>query len=106
MTFEIPDACTLPTGTRPIRLAEFDELLTGTMRGAHRDSPEHLTLRLHRDEALEAVTRDLAAREAECCSFFDFTITADGGDVVLGIGVRAQHASILDSLQVRSGAIA
>ncbi|MBT2517178.1 hypothetical protein J7E29_07010 [Streptomyces sp. ISL-90] len=106
MAFEIPDACTLPTAERPIRLVEFDELLTDSVRSAERDSATHLTMRLQRDEDLEAVTRDFAAREAECCSFFDFTITADGNDIVLRIGVPPQHASILDSLQARSAAIA
>jgi len=106
MAFEIPDACTLPTAERPIRLAEFDELLSGSVRSAERDSSTHLTLRLHGDTDLEAVTRDLAAREAECCSFFEFTIAPDGGDVVLGIAVPPRHSSILDSLQARSGAVA
>jgi hypothetical protein len=106
MSFEIPDACTLPTSARPIRLAEFDELLTHSVRSAERDSATHLTLRLHRGKNLESVTRDLAAREAECCSFFDFTVTPDGPDVVLEVGVPPQHSSILDSLQARARAIA
>ncbi|MBZ2199045.1 hypothetical protein [Occultella gossypii] len=106
MAFEIPDACNLPTMQRPIRLAEFDELLTGSVRTYGRDSPTRLTLRLHRDARLEETVRDLAAREAQCCSFFGFTIAADGSDVVLGIEVPPQHASILDALQARSEAIA
>lgn len=106
MTFEIPGACTLPTVERPIRLAEFDELLTVAVRSAERDSSTHLTLLLHRDEELEAVARDLAAREAECCSFFELTVTANRDDIVLGIGVPPQHAPILDSLQARRGAMA
>ncbi|CAM3769704.1 hypothetical protein OCAE111667_25425 [Occultella aeris] len=106
MAFEIPDACTLPTAERPVRLAEFDELLTGPVRSADRESPTRLTLRLHSsDDDLEEITRDLAAREAQCCSFFGFTVAADGSDVVLGIEVPPQHTSILDSLQARSGVI-
>ena len=105
MAFDIPDACRLPTAERPIRLAEFDALLTDSLRGVDRDSPTHLTLHLHGHEDIEAVTRDLAAREAECCSFFDFTVAGDGRNAVLGIGVPLQHASILDSLQARSRAL-
>lgn len=105
MAFDIPQACTLPTAERPIRLAEFDDLLTRSVRSAKRDSATHLTLRLRGDEHLEAVTRDLAARESMCCSFFEFTVAADGDGVELGIGVPAQHATILDSLHTRSGAV-
>lgn len=106
MAFEIPEACTLPTAERPIRLAEFDRLLIGSARSSTRDSATRLILRLQGEDTLEAITRDLAARETECCSFFDFTVAADDDDVVLGIIVPPQHTAILDSLQARSGVTA
>jgi hypothetical protein len=87
-------------------MAAFEELLTDSVRGAVRDSATHLTIRLQRYADLEAATRVLAARETECCPFFDFTVTPDGPGVVLGVGAPPQHASILDSLQARAGAIA
>jgi hypothetical protein len=105
MAFEIPDACTLPTAERLIRLREFDELLADSVRRAGRDSPTHLTLHLRGDENLEALTRDLAAREAQCCSFFEFNVAVEGDEVELGIGVPPQYSSVLDSLQERSGAL-
>jgi hypothetical protein len=106
MAFDIPQACTLPSAEQPIRLREFDELLASTVRSTKRDSATHLTFRLRGDDDLEAVARDLTAREAECCSFFDFSIGVEAGEVVLGIGVPEQHASILDSLQARTGVTA
>jgi hypothetical protein len=45
--------------------------------------------------------RDLTAREAECCSFFTFTLTPDGETLILDIEVPDSHADVLASL--RSG---
>jgi hypothetical protein len=101
MAFDIPDSCALPTAERPFRLKEFDALLDHSV-GATRTSATQLTLSLRGDDRLEPITRDLTAREASCCSFFDFSIQSVDGDVVLGIGVPAQHAGILDSLQSRT----
>ena len=41
---------------------------------------------------------DLAARESNCCSFFEFTVTPTAGDVVLDIEVPAEHTGVLDGL--------
>ena len=49
----------------------------------------------------EAVGRDLARRESECCSFFTFDFEADGDDVVMHIGVPPTQIEVLDSLQAR-----
>ena len=106
MVFEIPQACTLPTVERPGRLAELDELLADSVRCVERNTDTHLTVRLRNHEGLDALVRDLVARESGCCSFFDFAVTEDADDLVLGIGVPTRHASILDSLQSRAGAIA
>lgn len=63
-----PDACTLPTAERPLRLAEFDDLFTG-LTSLDRLSPVHVRMRLVGAAGLEATVGDLTAREAECCSF-------------------------------------
>jgi len=102
MAFEIPHSCTLPTAKRPVRLAEFDTLL-GSATSAERDDATHLTFHFDAVDGLEAQARDLTARESSCCSFFDFTVTKDAGQVTVGIRVTDQHASILDSLQSRTG---
>jgi hypothetical protein len=62
-----PDACTLPTAERPLRVAEFDDIFASVVR-AERPDPTRLDLVVPR--AVEAAARDLARRESDCCSFF------------------------------------
>jgi hypothetical protein len=93
-----PDACTLPTTERPLRVAEFYELFTA-LRRSERPEPTRLDLVLPGD--VEAAGRDLARRESECCSFFTFEFEAAGDDVVMHIGVPPEHVEVLDALQAR-----
>jgi hypothetical protein len=64
-----PDACTLPTAERPLRVAEFHDIFASVVR-AERPDPMRLDLVVPR--AVEAAARDLARRESDCCSFFTF----------------------------------
>ncbi|ACZ87769.1 hypothetical protein [Streptosporangium roseum] len=41
-----PAECTLPTAEQPLRVAEFDALFAGALRGHQRLAPTHLRLRL------------------------------------------------------------
>jgi hypothetical protein len=97
-----PDACTLPTAKRPLRVAEFDQLFAHalTMR---RPEATRLDLVLPRDA--EATARDLAARESACCSFFTFEFGAAGDDVVMHVGVPPQQVEVLDALAARVSAL-
>jgi hypothetical protein len=108
MSFDVPDACTLPTAERPLRLAEFDDLFT-SVRRVDPIGATHARLHLTGPAGLAARVRDLAARETECCSFFTFTTTgalaADGEAVVLDIEVPAAHADVLASLTQRASAV-
>jgi hypothetical protein len=94
-----PDACTLPTAQRPLRVAAFDDLFTAVRR-SQRPQPTRLDLVLPR--AVEAAGRDLARRESECCSFFTFEFESLGGDVVMHIAVPPEHVEVLDALQARN----
>ncbi|WP_067499756.1 hypothetical protein [Actinoplanes sp. TFC3] len=120
----VPGACTLPSVERPLRVAEFDELLATTLRGQQRLSPTVLSWDL--DPSYEAKARDLTARESKCCSFFTFAFAASGdasgdanvrasGDandevsdntsgraLRLDIEVPAAHTAVLDALQRRA----
>ncbi|MEU7754848.1 hypothetical protein AB0B57_35035 [Micromonospora sp. NPDC049101] len=98
----VPEACTLPSGQQPLRLAEFDDLFTTALRGQQRLSPTHLRWRL--DPAAETTARDLTGRESSCCSFFTFTITADTGVLRLDVQVPATHVDVLDALAQRATA--
>ena len=96
------DACTLPTAERPLRQAEFDDLFAGTV-SVDRLSPQHLRLHLHGNADLESVVRDLAEREAQCCSFFTFSVSAaEPGQVTLDIEVPAARREILDGMATRA----
>ncbi|WP_412746007.1 hypothetical protein [Krasilnikovia sp. MM14-A1004] len=106
---EPPEACTLPTAERPLRLAEFDDLFAAAVRRVDRVSVTHARMYLTGPAGLADRVRELTAREAECCSFFTFTTTpqpATGGEaVLLDIEVPAAYADVLASLAERAGAV-
>lgn len=91
------ESCTLPTADRPLRLAEFDELFATSLRSVER-APDGV-LRLRLDGSAQARARDLTAREADCCSFFDFAVVRDGDQVVVEVRVPAGREDILDGLE-------
>ncbi len=112
----IPAECVLPTGERPLRVAEFDALFASALDGLERVSPTRLRLTLRggprahdrtdRVDRLEERVRDLAARETACCSFFTFAFTRDRDDLVLDVEVPAVHSGVLDGLSARALAAA
>jgi hypothetical protein len=105
MSFTVPDACTLPTAERPLRLAEFDELFASAVRHVETVSPTHARMRMTGTAELAATVRDLAARETECCSFFTFAVTseaADGAALTLEVTVPAAYTDVLASLTKRA----
>ncbi|WP_436533052.1 hypothetical protein [Actinoplanes sp. HUAS TT8] len=96
----VPEACTLPTVDRPLRLAEFDDLFATAVRGQQRLSAT--TLRWDLDLAAEATARDLTARESSCCSFFSFVFHPADGTLRLEVEVPAAHVAVLDALAERA----
>jgi hypothetical protein len=95
----VPAACTLPTAEQPLRVAEFTELFAALLSGVERTSPTSLALDLRAGPAEEARVRDLAAKEAECCSFFSFAITRRTADRLrCEVRVPAAQAAVLDGL--------
>jgi hypothetical protein len=99
----VPDACTLPTAERPLRLAEFDRFFSTAVRGVDRLSAQHLRLRLDGVARVEELARDLAARESSCCSFFTFSFSRlDPDSLSLDVRVPAAHVDVLDALAERA----
>jgi hypothetical protein len=96
----VPEACTLPTVDRPLRLSEFDKLFTTALIRQERTAEQRLRWRLH--PATEATVRALTARESECCSFFAFTIAADPTGVTVDVEVPPAHVDVLNALQARA----
>lgn len=97
-----PDACTLPTADQPLRLAEFDALFAADVTDVQQPSADTTLLTLRPDPAVAGRAADLAARETACCSFFEFTLTATGGQLTLQIRTPATHFDVLDALAGRA----
>jgi hypothetical protein len=98
----VPEACTLPTVERPLRLAEFDDLFASALRGQQRRSPT--VLRWDLDPAIEVTARDLTSRESSCCSFFSFTFDTSRNALQLDVEVPTAHVGVLDALALRAAA--
>ncbi|MEV0807651.1 hypothetical protein [Micromonospora sp. NPDC050200] len=102
----VPDACTLPTVERPLRLAEFDQFFTEAVRGVNRMSAQHLRLWLDGAAQVEQTAQDLTARESSCCSFFAFDLSRPEPDsLTLDVRVPAPHVDVLDALALRAASV-
>ncbi|GAB3987445.1 hypothetical protein GCM10029978_106280 [Actinoallomurus acanthiterrae] len=98
----VPQACTLPTAERPLRVAEFDELFADAVTGLEEVGPARIRMRLRPETPVAARAAELAVRETACCSFFTFTLTTTGGDLALDITVGDEHAGVLRALADRA----
>ncbi|GFG48590.1 hypothetical protein CQY20_10290 [Mycolicibacterium agri] len=92
-------SCSLPIGEQPLRIAEFDRLFAGSARRSVRVSPTRLDVSLA--ASAEAAACDLAAREVQCCSFFNFEFTSADSAVVMSIEVPQSRIDVLDELTSR-----
>jgi hypothetical protein len=98
----VPEACTLPLAEQPLRLIEFDALFAHGLTAQERVSPTVLRWRL--DRQVEPAARDLAAREAACCSFFKFDFEVAGDELRVEVEVPPSQLKVLDALAVRAAA--
>ncbi|SDN31992.1 hypothetical protein SAMN04488074_14614 [Lentzea albidocapillata subsp. violacea] len=98
----VPQACTLPTEERPLRVAEFDELFTEAVRSVERTDGTSVSLELVPTAEVATQAADLVVRETGCCSFFTFSLIATGGSLHLEIKVPEQHADVLEALAARA----
>jgi hypothetical protein len=98
----VPEACTLPTIERPLRVAAFDGLFADAVRGVERIAADRLHLELRAEPAVAGRAAELAAAETGCCSFFTFVLTVTGGSAGLDIVVPATQIAVLDALAERA----
>lgn len=98
------DACQLPSDERPMRLDAFDELFADAVRSLERPEPTRLRLELVPEPAVAARVAELAAREADCCGFFTFALTAVQGGLALDVTVPEARAGVLDGLAAQVAA--
>lgn len=94
---QVPEACTLPTLQRPLRIAEFDRLFSAAT-AAERLNPEQARIVLPASPEVAVQAADLVVRETRCCSFFTFSLTATGGRLHLDVTVPQSQAAVLDCL--------
>jgi hypothetical protein len=90
-TASTPIVCDLSTATDTAaeRVQEYRRLFATAFTGRERTAGG-VRLRFRADDGVEAWVADLAAREKACCSFFDFTVTAQGDEV-------CWEASVIDN---------
>ncbi len=100
MTSWVPEECTLPTVEQPGRAREFHDLIG--VSSVERPAAEHLRLRLEPTPDVAARAAGLAVREAACCLFFTFTLTADGDGLRLDVTVPPERSDVLDALAARA----
>jgi hypothetical protein len=94
----VPDTCTLPTLERPLREAEFAGFFASAVEGVTYSSALSAVIRLRPEPAVAAQAAALAVRETSCCSFFTFTLTANGGRLSLEVAVPAAQRPVLTAL--------
>ena len=92
-----PESCTLPLAERPLRRAEFTALFAASLRGLQRVDRTRLRMTLASDTDTSTVI-DLTTREAECCSFFSFTVLPVDGAVGLDVSVPPAYVDVLEGL--------
>jgi len=93
----VPDACTLPSVERPLRVAEFDALFAEHLTSVSRVSATTVDMTLAGEA--QAAAAELTARESDCCSFFRFEITPTADELVrLRIAVPPAQVAVLDAL--------
>lgn len=101
MTSWAPEACTLPTTQRPLRVAEFDALFADALKRVERLGDGRVRLLL--EGAVEERARELAQRESGCCSFFTFTFGREGKDtLVMQVAAPKEHAAVVEAMAARA----
>jgi len=98
-----PLLCTLPVDQVAGRLDAFRREVFGHLRAFEQPSPARLRLVLAGGADPERV-RSLLVREQACCGFLAFTITRDGGSLLVDLEVREDAAGALDGFAWLAGA--
>jgi hypothetical protein len=94
---QVPEACTLPTAERPLRVAEFDRLFAAA-GSFERLAPQTARIAFPPSPEVAAEAADLVVRETQCCSFFTFALTATGGRLHLDVTVPESQTDVLDAV--------
>ena len=90
------EVCTLPTVERPLRIAEFSDLFATAAGDVRRVSPTEAVVMM--PGGMLAMARSLAARETNCCSFFEFKVEAVRDRTIMAIRVPERYTDVLSAL--------
>lgn len=99
-----PEACSLPLADQPARVAEWDDLLSGSVR-AMTEVPGGLRLELDRTPSVCVQLTDLAERESRCCSFLTFTITVSSDALRLDVTAESGYEKVAAAMARRIDAL-
>jgi hypothetical protein len=94
----IPLVCTLWPNQTGERLAEFERLFANHLRDLTRPAPRQARFVFQPADEIEDATRDLLAREQECCAFFDFVVDRQGVNLIVQATVPEGAEASLDGL--------
>lgn len=102
----VPDACTLPTAEKPLRVAEFDVLFAHDLRQVREGEDRQVWMRFEDRPGLREDLASLTARETSCCSFFTFELDEGPTGPVLSVRVPAARVGVLAALADRARQLA
>ena len=99
-----PEACSLPLADQPGRVAEWDTLFADAVCDV---SPIEGGVRVVVDRAVAspAAVADLADRESQCCSFFEFAVVVGDRSLRLDVTSDSGHAEGVEALAARAVAL-
>ena len=91
-------SCTLPSVERPLRIAEFEHLLSKATATAAVDATT-ATFSFAPEALTAAAAAELASREVECCSFFSFRLDIGAERLELTVQAPRGHEPLVAALQ-------
>ena len=92
----VPIACTLEATDAADRTGEWAEVVARADERIRTD--DGVRLRFPAEPALAARLAELAAKEADCCAFFDFSLSLAHGETWLEVTAPPDGQPILTSL--------
>ncbi len=98
----VADVCSLPTADLAPRVSAFDDVFNRHLRSVERTSPTRTEFTLDPQPAVAATVADLAAREVQCCAFFDFGLRLRDESLTLTVTVPERFAPVLAALTTRA----
>ena len=91
-----PIGCTLSSDDRAGRASAWAELLAHATD--HEPTARGVRMRFDAEPRLVSAVADLAVREAECCSFFSFTLTVDAERAWFEVAAPPDGRVVVDAL--------